>query len=57
MMNVAVNECPNCHKRIAAISLEPQIKHQYTEIHLSAYCPDCGYHWKIIYQPDNIEEE
>ena len=54
-MKNAVNECPYCHKK-AELSSEARIKHVYTEINVSAHCPECGCNWDIIYAPDRIEE-
>lgn len=52
-----VKQCPMCKKfNIQFSVLGPQLHHVGTEVWLSAYCPDCGYSWTIIYTPDRIED-
>lgn len=52
-MKTAVNECPACNKTDTHLMIKPEIKHEFTEIHVPAYCADCGHSWYIVYMPDN----
>ena len=53
-MKTAVNECPDCKSKETHLMIKPEIKHEFTEIHIPAYCADCGHSWYIVYTPDNI---
>ena len=52
-----VTQCPNCKKYDVKYGvLGPVAVHANTEIHLVAYCPDCGYSFTIVYSPDHVIE-
>ena len=52
-----VKQCPSCKKYNRVFLHEKaEIKHNHTEVWVSAYCPDCGVSWYIVYQPDRIED-
>jgi len=55
-MEIVVNRCPLCDSK-AELGNEAIIKHVYIEISVSAFCPECGNSWNIIYTPDRIEEK
>ncbi len=52
-----VRQCPACKKYdVVLIEYKSEIGGNFTELHLPAYCPDCGYSWYIIYTPDRTED-
>lgn len=52
-MKTSVDQCPECKSKETYLMFKPKIKHEFTEIHIPAYCADCEYSWYIVYMPDN----
>lgn len=52
-----VKQCPACKKYdVVLIEYKSEIRGNFTELHLPAYCPDCGYSWYVVYTPDRTED-
>ena len=55
-MDHSVYECPSCRSKDTYPTINPTIRHEFTEIYVSSYCADCGHSYWIIYTPDRVED-